>query len=147
VNRDDVQQRIETLTVAITVRSIPRIVGSLLRTKLTIQQLKILTSLVVADGLTVSALARDFDVSVATMSKLVDRLALQGLVERRTVEGDQRSRALRPTDLGRSVVGELLGARPELGDDVLAGLSLAELQALEVGMRAINRELQHLDRR
>ncbi len=143
--RDEVQQRIESLTIAITVRSIPRIVGSLLETKLTIQQLKALTSLVVADGLTTSALARDFSVSMPTISKLVDRLVEQGLVERRASEGDQRARLLAPTALGRAVVGETLAARPELGADVLAGLSLDELRALEVGLRAVNREIQALE--
>jgi DNA-binding MarR family transcriptional regulator len=141
-DREEVQQRIESLTIAITVRSIPRIVGSLLETKLTIQQLKALTSLVVADGMTTSALAQSFQVSMATISKLVDRLVAQGLVERRLSAEDQRTRRLEPTDLGRAVVGELLGARPELGGDVLARLSFDELCALEVGLRAINRELQ-----
>lgn len=144
--RDEVQQRIESLTIAITVRSIPRIVGSLLETKLTIQQLKALTSLVVADGMTATALAQVFSVSMPTISKLVDRLVAQGLVERRVTEGDQRARALEPTALGRAVVGETLAARPELGGDVLAGLSLDELRALEVGLRAVNREIQSLDR-
>jgi DNA-binding MarR family transcriptional regulator len=143
--RDEVQQRIESLTIAITIRSIPRIVGSLLETKLTIQQLKAVTSLVVADGMTASDLAHAFSVSMPTVSKLVDRLVAQGLVERRATEGDQRSRLLVPTPLGRAVVGKTLAARPELGGDVLAGLSLEELLALEVGMRAVNREIQALD--
>lgn len=143
--REEVQQRIESLTIAITIRSIPRIVGSLLETKLTIQQLKALTSLVVADGMTASALAHAFSVSMPTVSKLVDRLVAQNLVERRATEGDQRSRLLVPTSLGRAVVGETLAARPELGGDVLARLSLEELRALETGMRAVNREIQALD--
>lgn len=143
--REEVQHRIESLTIAITVRSIPRIVGSLLETKLTIQQLKALTSLVVAEGLTASALARAFSVSMPTISKLIDRLVAQGLVERRATVSDQRARLLVPTPLGRAVVGQTLAARPELGEDVLAGLSLDELRALEIGMRAVNRELQALE--
>lgn len=143
--RDDVQQRIESLTIAISVRSIPRIVGSLLESRLTIQQLKAVTSLVVADGMTASALAQSFSVSMPTVSRLVDRLVSQGLVERRATEGDQRAKLLVPTALGRAVVGQTLAARPELGADVLAGLSLDELLSLEIGMRAVNREIQRLD--
>lgn len=138
------QQRIESLTIAISVRSVPRIVGSLLESKLTIQQLKALTSLVVADGMTASALAQSFSVSMPTISKLVDRLVGQGLVERRATERDQRTKLLMPTALGRAVVGQTFAARPELGGDVLAGLSLEELRSLEIGMRAVNREIQGL---
>ena len=35
-----------------------------------------------------------------------------------------------------------MAARPELGEDVLSRLSLAELEALETGLRAISRELR-----
>ncbi|MFP3822556.1 hypothetical protein SB658_28065, partial [Bacillus sp. SIMBA_008] len=37
---------IDALTLAISVRSLPRMVGSLLNTQLTIQQLKVLTAIV-----------------------------------------------------------------------------------------------------
>jgi DNA-binding MarR family transcriptional regulator len=143
--RDEVQQRIESLTIAISVRSVPRIVGSLLESKLTVQQLKAVTSLVIAEGMTASALAQSFSVSMPTISKLVDRLVGQGLVERRATDGDQRVRLLVPTALGRAVVAQTLAARPELGGDVLARLSLEELRALEIGMRAVSREIQALD--
>lgn len=138
------RERIEALTLAISVRSLPRMVGSLLETNLTITQLKTLTAIVVAESATASALAEQFSVSLPTMSKLVDRLVEQGLVERVTDLDDQRVRRLRPTVLGREVFGQVVGPRPALGVDVLAGLDLDELAALEVGMRAVNRELQRL---
>lgn len=138
----DLRERIEALTIAISVRSVPRIVGSLLKTTLTIQQLKALTAIVVSDGVTTSELALSFGVSLATTSKLVDRIAEQGLVTREHDAADQRIRRLVPTALGREVVAEIVGARPELGQDVIEGLSADELRALEIGMRAVNRELQ-----
>lgn len=138
------RKSIESLTVAISARSIPRILGSLLETQLTIQQLKVLSSVVVSETSTTSGLAEDFDVSLPTISRLVDRLVKQDLVERAPDDGDQRVRRLRPTELGRAVVAQVLGARPELGNDVIDGLSIEELRALEIGMRAVNRELQAL---
>lgn len=140
--RDEVRRRLETLTVALSVRSIPRVVGSLHETTLTIQQLKTLAAVVVNESATVSGLSDLFGVSLATMSKLVERLVEQGLLDRVQDGGDQRVRRLRPTDRARAAVREILGARPELGRDVLDALSLEELRALETGMRAINRELQ-----
>jgi DNA-binding MarR family transcriptional regulator len=137
----DVRKSIEALSVAISARSIPRIIGPLLETQLTIQQLKVLSSIVVHETTTTSGLAEDFDVALPTMSRLIDKLAAQDLVERVPDDADQRVRRLRPTELGRAVIAEILGARPELGNDVLDGLSLDELRSLEIGMRAVNREL------
>jgi DNA-binding MarR family transcriptional regulator len=143
-DRREVLKSIESLRVAISARSIPRIIGRLMETQLTLQQLKVLTSVVVHEASTTSALADDFEVSLPTMSRLVDRLVKQDLIERAPDDGDQRVRRLRPTRLGRAVVAEILGARPELGVDVMDGLSLEELRALETGMRAVSRELRTL---
>jgi len=117
-------------------------IGSLLSTQLTIQQLKVLTSIVVSDHSTTSDLASSFEVSLATMSKLVERLVEQHLVERLTDAVDQRVRRLVPTTLGRDVIGKIMAARPEMGADILDGLTIDELESLALGLRAINRELQ-----
>lgn len=140
--RAEALENIDALTLAVSVRSLPRMIGSLLSTQLTIQQLKVLTSIVVSERSTGSDLAASFDVSLATMSKLVERLVDQGLVERLTDAADQRVRRLVPTPLGRDVIGKIMAARPEMGADILDGLTVEELEALAVGLRAINRELQ-----
>lgn len=142
-DRETVQKSIDALTIAITIRSIPRILQPLLTTDLTIQQLKVLSVIVTAeDGATSGGLVDTFGVSMATMSKLVDRLVAAGLATRRFDLNDQRVRRIDSTNLGRSVVRELMAARPELGGDVLAGLTVDELRALETGLRAISRELR-----
>ena len=135
-------ENIDALTLAVSVRSLPRMIGSLLSTQLTIQQLKVLTSIVVSDHSTTSDLASSFEVSLATMSKLVERLVEQHLVERLTDAVDQRVRRLVPTTLGRDVIGKIMAARPEMGADILDGLTIDELESLALGLRAINRELQ-----
>lgn len=142
---DAARERIAELAIAISVRSVPHILGSLLQTRLTIQQLKVLTTLVVFNGATTSELVAQFSVSMATMSKMLDRLVEQELIERIPDPRDKRARQLKATELGREVVSEIVGARPELGDEILAGLSLHELESLEVGMRAVNRELRRRD--
>lgn len=135
---------IEALSIAITVRSIPRVLAPLLTTELTIQQLKALSVIVTTEeGATGAGLAQSFGVSMPSMSKLVDRLVSQDLVARETDRLDQRVRRIHATDLGRAVVRELMAARPELGEDVLSRLSLDELEALETGLRAISRELRN----
>lgn len=142
-DRESVQQNIDALAIAITIRSIPRILQPLLTTDLTIQQLKVLSVIVTAeDGATSGGLVDTFGVSMASMSRLVDRLVAAGLTTRSLDPNDQRVRRIYATSLGRSVVRELMAARPELGGDVLAGLSVAELRALETGLRAVSRELR-----
>ncbi|MFJ3394279.1 MarR family winged helix-turn-helix transcriptional regulator [Leifsonia aquatica] len=139
--------RIESLTLAITVRSIPRMLQPLLATDLTIHQLKALTVIVTSpEGVTVGELASSFGVSLASISKLLDRLGEQELVDRATDSRDQRVRRVTATELGRAAVRQLMGERPELGTDVLSGLSTDELHALEIGLEAVSRELTRLSR-
>lgn len=142
-DRETVQKNIDALTIAITIRSIPRVLQPLLTTDLTIQQLKVLSVIVTAeDGATSGGLVDTFCVSMASMSKLVDRLVAAGLTTRSFDPHDQRVRRIYATNLGRSVVRELMASRPELGSDVLAGLTVDELRALETGLRAVSRELR-----
>ncbi|KQQ03452.1 MULTISPECIES: MarR family winged helix-turn-helix transcriptional regulator [unclassified Rathayibacter] len=144
---DDARARamagIEALSIAITVRSIPRVLEPLMTTDLTIQQLKALSVVVTTEeGATGAGLAERFGVSMPSMSKLVDRLAAAELVTRSGDRLDHRVRRIHATPLGRAVVRELMAARPELGEDVLSRLSQDELEALETGLRAISRELR-----
>lgn len=140
--RDELMEHIEALTLAIAARSIPRMLQPVLEVDLTIRQLKTLTVVVTTpDGVTVGDLASAFGVTMATMSKLVDRLVDQALVNRVVDASDQRARRLTATELGSAAVRRLVGARPEMSDDVLGRLSVDELQALEKGLRAIRREL------
>lgn len=141
--RADALTAIEALTVSIAVRSIPRVLAPLLTTDLTLQQLKSLSVIVTTEeGATGASLSQSFGVSMASTSKLIDRLAAAGLVTRAPDPVDQRVRRIHATDIGRAVVRELMAARPELGEDVLARLSLAELQALHTGLGAVARELR-----
>ncbi len=143
-SRTEVQGRIEALTLAITVRSLPYIVGSLMKTRLTVPQFKVLASLAIGEEDTPSGLSRSLSVTLATMSKTVDRLVAQDLVVRIADPEDRRVRRLRLTSLGRSVVEEVMAPRPELGPQMLARLSLEELASLEVGLGALSRELHTL---
>lgn len=144
-DRESVQKSIDALTIAIAIRSIPLVLQPLLTTELTIQQLKVLSVIVTAEnGATSGGLVDTFSVSMASMSKLVDRLVAAGLATRTFDIEDQRVRRIYATDLGRSVVRELMAARPELGGNVLNGLSLEELRALETGLSAVSRELRVL---
>lgn len=138
---DRLRGRIEELTVAISVHSLPHAADALGKAAVTVQQLRALTAIVVDDGATTTGLAASFGVSVATMSKLLDRMIAQGLLERVPDVSDNRIRRLAASGLGREIVAGMLGARPELGEDILRGLSQEELAALALGLGAIHREI------
>ncbi|MFC7375061.1 MULTISPECIES: MarR family winged helix-turn-helix transcriptional regulator [unclassified Brachybacterium] len=140
--RRRVEQRIQTLLVAISVRSLPRLVGSLLDVDLTLKQVRVLSTLSGPTPRTSTDLAGEFGISLPTMTGIVDKLVARGLVERVVDQDDHRARHLRLTALGRSVVAEVTTPDPHLGDEVVAGLDQSELEALEVGLAAVNRELR-----
>ena len=145
VDRNGVLSSVEALTMAIAIRSIPMVLEPLMTTGLTIQQLKVLSVVVTTDrGATGAGLAQTFGVSLAAVSRIVDRLVAQDLVSRAADDTDHRVRRVSATPLGRAVVRELMAARPELGAEVLGRLELDELRALEHGLRALDRELRAL---
>ncbi|MFK4834147.1 MarR family winged helix-turn-helix transcriptional regulator [Microbacterium sp. ZW T2_14] len=136
-------ERIEALSLSIAVRSIPRMLEPLQSGSLSLQQLKVLSVVVTTEeGASIAQLAGSFGVTMASMSNLVDRLVAGGFAERAADARDLRIRRVHSTDLGRAVVQRMMGARPELGADVLSQLSLDELRALETGLGAVGRVLR-----
>lgn len=141
--RDAVVRSVEALALTISIRSIPMSLEPLLKTDLTIAQLKVLSLVVTSeDGATGGGLAETFGVSMATTSKHVDRLVEQGLVTREFDADDQRVRRIRATELGRAVVLRMMASRPELGSEVLRDLTTEDLRALEQGLRAVDELLR-----
>ncbi|MBD8466483.1 MULTISPECIES: MarR family winged helix-turn-helix transcriptional regulator [unclassified Plantibacter] len=141
--RDAVVRSVEALALTISIRSIPMSLEPLLKTDLTIAQLKVLSLVVTSeDGATGGGLAETFGVSMATTSKHVDRLVEQGLVTREFDADDQRVRRIRATELGRAVVLRMMASRPELGSEVLRDLATEDLRALEQGLRAVDELLR-----
>ena len=135
--------RLRDITTAMESTTLPSSASPVLALDLTVQQLKVLTVLVTStDGASGRGLSAMFGVTMASMSGLLDRLVARGVAEKTNDPTDQRVRTVRATPLGRTVVQKLVAARPEFDDTILAGLSLAELRALELGMAAISRELR-----
>jgi DNA-binding MarR family transcriptional regulator len=97
-------------------------------------------SVVVAVGPTaVGALAASEGVSAPTMSRLVDGLERDGLVERRPDPDDARGVLVRATAEGRRVLGEGRSRRVRLLAAALRSLSPAELAAIRRGAELMER--------
>jgi DNA-binding MarR family transcriptional regulator len=142
--RERIVHEIEALNGAMEEAVMSALLQQLLSMDLTIQQLRVLMVLVTTEnGATGRSLSASFGVSMASMSGVLDRLVAHGVATRTTDPDDQRVRRVRATPLGASVVRRLLVARPFRGD-ILMGLSLDDLRALEQGFRAVSRELSRL---
>jgi DNA-binding MarR family transcriptional regulator len=97
-------------------------------------------SLLEADGpLSMTHLAEALDVSVASVTGIVDRLEQRGFVERRRGQDDRRVIVLHRTAAGEAVFSDLAAHRRERLTLLLAEFSDEELAATLVFMRAIRR--------
>lgn len=70
---------------------------------LSVAQCDVLTTLTEKEGLSQQELASRLYVTKGNISGLIDRLAANGLVERRSFAGDRRSHAIHLTSVGREL--------------------------------------------
>lgn len=117
---------------------IPQVIESMLSLRLTMQQVKVLSIVVVEPtSSSIRQLADILDVSLATMSGIVERLETQDMVERVADPEDQRVRRVVATALGRETIRKLVSSHRELEQTHLERLTLDDLAALVQGVRAI----------
>ena len=110
-----------------------------LRGSLSLVHLHVLTVLQVNGSLPMSKLAEELDVSVASLTGIVDRMESRGLVERRREPDDRRVVLVHPTDAGNAVFGEMAAARRQTLEPLLDRMTDDELHSLLVGFRALRR--------
>jgi DNA-binding MarR family transcriptional regulator len=99
--------------------------------------LNVLTMLEADSPQSMSRLAEALDVSVASMTGIVDRMEKRGLVERRHEERDRRVVLVYPTPAGLDVFREIDERRRFGLGKLLERLGDAELQGLLVGHQAL----------
>lgn len=99
--------------------------------------LNVLTMLESESPASMGRLAEMLDVSVASMTGIVDRMEKRGLVERRHEEKDRRVVLVSPTEAGRDIFREM-DERRRIGlGKLLERLSADELEGLLKGHRAL----------
>jgi DNA-binding MarR family transcriptional regulator len=99
--------------------------------------LNVLMLLEVEGPESMSRLAEALDVSVASMTGIVDRMEKRGLVERRRDPGDRRVVLVHPSDGGLDVFREIDRRRREGLGKLLEQLDEHQLQGLLTGHRAL----------
>lgn len=97
---------------------------------LTMQQLRALSLIAYAEGLTARGLAAHLAVSAATVSGLLGRLERRGLLRRQPSPTDHRAKELLLTDEGAALLRRLDSAGMELWTGVVDELTEAEVAQL-----------------
>jgi MarR family transcriptional regulator, transcriptional regulator for hemolysin len=93
-------------------------------------------------GINQTATASDLDIEPIALVRMLDRLAAEGLVERRTHPTDRRVRTLWLTPLAWSVVARILEINLAVREEACTGLSSAACDAL---MDALDHMKNNLD--
>ena len=112
---------------------------SFLNGALSLIHINVLTILEVQGPLSMSRLAEELDVSVASATGIVTRMEQRGLVTRRHADVDRRVVSVHPTRRGGEVFERLRRHRRDKVRKLLAQLSDAELAAFLTGLRAMRR--------
>lgn len=93
-------------------------------------QWQVLSRLERSEGLKQAELAEMLDLQPITLTRLVDRLCANGLIERRADPDDRRAKRLFLTDEARPLMDRLAVFGEELMAEVLAGIDDGEVKLL-----------------
>ncbi|MEL7486692.1 MAG: MarR family winged helix-turn-helix transcriptional regulator [Pseudomonadota bacterium] len=101
------------------------------RAGLTATQQAILFSLASDDGVAITAIASDLRMGNSSLTGLIDRMSVQGLVERRRSDDDGRSHLVFIKPAGREVVSATLAETRRINAGLLKPFSDAERATIE----------------
>jgi MarR family transcriptional regulator, organic hydroperoxide resistance regulator len=104
---------------------------SLRKIGLSVPQCDVLTTLTEKQGVSQQDLAQRLYVTKGNISGLIDRLALAGLVERRSIAADKRQHAIFLTDSGRAAAEAAIGVQHAIIARTLGKLPEHKLAAFE----------------
>jgi MarR family transcriptional regulator for hemolysin len=126
-------------------------VGRLLRTYadqqarqfgMTRAQWAVLARLEYAEGLKQSELAELLDLQPITLTRLVDRLCANGLIERRADPSDRRAKRLYLTAQARPLMNRLADLGENIMATVLEGLDAAKVEQMTANLSGVRDNLR-----
>ena len=94
------------------------------------------------EGLKQSELAEMLDLQPITLTRLLDGLSNNGLIERRADPGDRRAKRLFLTPAARPLLARLTDLGEELMETALAGLGRSEVAALRGSLSTVKENLR-----
>jgi DNA-binding MarR family transcriptional regulator len=112
---------------------------------LTTPKMRALATLAVLDGLQISRLAVYCVTEPSTLSRALDQLESEGLVERRTDPGDARATRIHLTGAGRAAFDRLWPTMAAAQERLFAGIPAKERTAFTATLQRILRNIRQHD--
>ena len=141
-DREVLRERVFHLFGRAIARSDPGRLEAWVELGLTLTQLRTLFVLRVEDGASAGVLAERLNVTPSTLTRIVDRLVRQGLVQRETDHGDRRLVRHRLSASGSNTVEELeRGFRARM-NEVVDRLSAPQLERLVLALDDLTAALE-----
>jgi DNA-binding MarR family transcriptional regulator len=122
---DNILQRIMTSYNDISKSINPK---GLLKINLTSAQIKLLTCFSDRDAFTMTELSRNLNVTMPTMTAMVDRLVKSAMIKRERDDVDRRVVTVKLTDTGRKMLKKLIRIRREEMEKILMNLNEEEME-------------------
>lgn len=107
-------------------------------------QWAVLARLEHAEGLKQSELAELLDLQPITLTRLVDRLCANGLIERRADPNDRRAKRLYLTPAARPLMDRLTDLGGRMMETVLQGVDLATIERTIGELSHVRQNLRHV---
>ncbi|MDI6026343.1 MarR family transcriptional regulator [Corticibacterium sp. UT-5YL-CI-8] len=108
-------------------------------------QWRLMVRVVKEPGIAQARLAELLEIEPISVSRLVDRMAEGGWVERRADDNDRRVRMVFPTERSRGVFTKVKGMAHQIFDEALTGLSSDQRHAFVNGLETIIANLSEAD--
>lgn len=103
-----------------------------------------LVAIAANEGITQVELAKHLDIRTPSMTRTLDHLEEQGLIERRAVSGDKRVRSLYLTEKAHAQADRVVGFTEELRRELYRDIDPAELEAALAVIRRLERNLERI---
>lgn len=111
---------------------------------LTRAQWAVLACLTNGEGVTQSELADLLQIEKSTAGRLIDHMAENGFVERRSIQGDRRSWSLHLTEKARPLIASIEEIILRTREEAMEGLSVEEQRVLSVAVETIKTNLKRI---
>ena len=105
-------------------------------------QWAVLARLEYAEGLKQAELAELLDLQPITLTRLVDRLCANGLIERRADPADRRAKRLYLTARARPLMNRLADLGEDMMATVLEGFDAAKIEAMTANLSGVRANLR-----
>lgn len=112
---------------------------------LTLSQCRVLVHLAIEEGISQVQLAELTDLDPMTLVRILDRMELEGWVERRIDPVDRRVRQLYVTPKGKPLVDEIWRLADMTRREAFAGMSEPQIEALHVALHTVRRNFRSLE--